>query len=70
MESRVAKHKYLRGGKSSILCQSSAPATKHMLDNPGVVVIDAIPRSAAGKMLRRELREMAKAQTQTTKAKL
>ncbi|KAK7691688.1 hypothetical protein QCA50_005088 [Cerrena zonata] len=49
MESRVAKHKYLRGG---------------------VVVIDAIPRSAAGKMLRRELREMAKTEMQKTKAKL
>lgn len=36
----------------------------------GVIVIDAIPRSAAGKMLRRELREMAKAELQKTKAKL
>ncbi|KAL0581335.1 hypothetical protein V5O48_000711 [Marasmius crinis-equi] len=39
MESKVAKHKYLRGG---------------------VVIIDAIPKSAAGKILRRELRERAK----------
>ncbi|KAJ7837303.1 AMP binding protein [Mycena leptocephala] len=38
-ESRVAKHKYLRGG---------------------VRVIDAVPKSAAGKILRRELRELAK----------
>ncbi|KAK7045638.1 hypothetical protein VNI00_007471 [Paramarasmius palmivorus] len=39
MESKVAKHKYLRGG---------------------VVLIDIIPKSAAGKILRRELRERAK----------
>ena len=39
VESRVAKHKQLRGG---------------------VVAIDAIPKSAAGKILRRELRERAK----------
>ncbi|KAJ7912038.1 AMP binding protein [Mycena leptocephala] len=38
-ESRVAKHKYLRGG---------------------VRVIDAVPKSAAGTILRRELRELAK----------
>ncbi|KAG8832077.1 hypothetical protein FRC17_002086 [Serendipita sp. 399] len=37
--SKVAKHKYLRGG---------------------VIVIDAIPKSAAGKILRKELRERAK----------
>ncbi|KLO18616.1 AMP binding protein [Schizopora paradoxa] len=37
--SRVAKHKFLRGG---------------------VIIIDAIPKSAAGKILRRELRERAK----------
>lgn len=39
IETRVAKHKFLRGG---------------------VVIIDAIPKSAAGKILRRELRERAK----------
>ncbi|KAF6760204.1 AMP binding protein [Ephemerocybe angulata] len=39
IESKVARHKFLRGG---------------------VVVIDAIPKSAAGKILRRELREAAK----------
>ncbi|CAL1711282.1 unnamed protein product [Somion occarium] len=39
IQSRVARHKYLRGG---------------------VIVIDAIPKSAAGKILRRELRELAK----------
>ncbi|KAJ4496672.1 AMP binding protein [Lentinula lateritia] len=39
MESKVARHKYLRGG---------------------VVAIGEIPRSAAGKILRRELRAMAK----------
>ncbi|KAI0079315.1 AMP binding protein [Panus rudis PR-1116 ss-1] len=41
VESRVAKHKFLRGG---------------------VVVVDVIPRSAAGKILRRELRDRAKAE--------
>ncbi|KAJ3896403.1 AMP binding protein [Lentinula edodes] len=39
MESKVARHKYLRGG---------------------VMAIGEIPRSAAGKILRRELRAMAK----------
>ncbi|KAG8765782.1 hypothetical protein FRC15_006748 [Serendipita sp. 397] len=37
--SKVAKHKYLRGG---------------------VIVVEAIPKSAAGKILRKELRERAK----------
>lgn len=41
IKSRVARHKYLRGG---------------------VVIIDAVPKSAAGKILRRELRERAKAE--------
>ncbi|KAJ7665922.1 AMP binding protein [Mycena polygramma] len=39
MESRVAKHKFLRGG---------------------VCIIGAVPKSASGKILRRELRELAK----------
>ncbi|PBK78482.1 AMP binding protein [Armillaria solidipes] len=39
MKSKVAKHKYLRGG---------------------VVTIDVIPKSAAGKILRRQLRDLAK----------
>ncbi|KAF8967926.1 AMP binding protein [Flammula alnicola] len=39
IQSKVARHKYLRGG---------------------VVVVDVIPKSAAGKILRRELRERAK----------
>ncbi|GJJ12620.1 hypothetical protein Clacol_006863 [Clathrus columnatus] len=39
IQSKVARHKYLRGG---------------------VVVVDAIPKSAAGKILRKELRELAK----------
>ncbi|KAJ7449083.1 AMP binding protein [Mycena galericulata] len=39
METKVAKHKFLRGG---------------------VGVIDVIPKSAAGKILRRELRDLAK----------
>ncbi|KIJ36336.1 hypothetical protein M422DRAFT_34299 [Sphaerobolus stellatus SS14] len=39
IQTRVAKHKYLRGG---------------------VVLIDTIPKSAAGKILRKDLRELAK----------
>ncbi|KAJ6582989.1 AMP binding protein [Mycena vulgaris] len=52
IETKVAKHKFLRGG---------------------VVVIDVIPKSAAGKILRRELRELAKkeaSQATPLKAKL
>lgn len=41
IQSKVARHKYLRGG---------------------VVVVEAIPKSAAGKLLRRQLREQAKAE--------
>ncbi|KAJ8514441.1 hypothetical protein ONZ45_g7997 [Pleurotus djamor] len=51
IESKVARHKFLRGG---------------------VVVIDVIPKSAAGKILRRQLRDLAKAEaeSQPIKAKL
>ncbi|KAJ6487695.1 AMP binding protein [Mycena sanguinolenta] len=41
METKVAKHKFLRGG---------------------VAVIDVVPKSAAGKILRRQLRDQAKAE--------
>ncbi|KAF5384518.1 hypothetical protein D9757_006442 [Collybiopsis confluens] len=46
METKVARHKYLRGG---------------------VVVIDEIPKSAAGKILRRELRELFKRESARSK---
>jgi len=53
IQSRVAKHKYLRGG---------------------CVVVDVIPKSASGKILRRELRDQAMkeiaAQSSAPKAKL
>ncbi|KAF8517346.1 AMP binding protein [Gautieria morchelliformis] len=52
IRTKVARHKYLRGG---------------------VVAVDTIPKSAAGKILRRELRELAKEDLQVTgsvKAKL
>lgn len=41
IKTKVAKHKYLRGG---------------------VRVIEAVPKSAAGKILRRQLRDLAKAE--------
>lgn len=49
VQSRVVKHKYLRGG---------------------ILVIDAIPKSAAGKILRKELRERAKKEMKEVEAKL
>ncbi|KAG9220628.1 hypothetical protein CCMSSC00406_0003727 [Pleurotus cornucopiae] len=51
IKTKVAQHKFLRGG---------------------VIVIDVIPKSAAGKILRRELRELAKVEmeNQPRKAKL
>ncbi|KAJ3980740.1 AMP binding protein [Lentinula detonsa] len=49
MESKVAKHKYLRGG---------------------VVVIGEVPRSAAGKILRRELRALATMEMEPAQSKL
>ncbi|KAJ6557879.1 AMP binding protein [Mycena capillaripes] len=49
METKVAKHKFLRGGVS---------------------VIEVIPKSAAGKILRRELRDLAKQERATLKSKL
>ncbi|KAJ7727010.1 AMP binding protein [Mycena maculata] len=48
METKVARHKFLRGG---------------------VGVIDIIPKSAAGKILRRELRDLAKQEALTTPVK-
>ncbi|GJE91446.1 acyl--CoA ligase [Phanerochaete sordida] len=50
VKSKLARHKYLRGG---------------------VIVVDAIPKSPAGKILRRELREQAKAEiAEAPRAKL
>lgn len=48
IKTKVAKHKYLRGG---------------------VVVVEAIPKSATGKILRKDLRALA-AKEQGSKAKL
>ncbi|CEL60419.1 hypothetical protein RSOLAG1IB_09625 [Rhizoctonia solani AG-1 IB] len=48
IQSKVAKHKFLRGGVS---------------------VIEAIPKSAAGKILRRQLRDLAKKELDTAKPK-
>ncbi|KAJ7449078.1 hypothetical protein B0H11DRAFT_1669599, partial [Mycena galericulata] len=44
MESKVARHKLLRGGHLIII----------------IIIIDMVPKSAAGKILRRELRDLAK----------
>ncbi|KAF8586519.1 acetyl-CoA synthetase-like protein [Ramaria rubella] len=41
---------------------------RHKYLRGGVVVVDAIPKSAAGKILRRELRELAKKDSQVTGA--
>lgn len=49
IKTKVARHKFLRGG---------------------VVIIDIVPKSAAGKILRRELRELAKQEVEAAKAKL
>ncbi|KAJ7109643.1 AMP binding protein [Mycena crocata] len=49
METKVARHKFLRGG---------------------VRIIDVIPKSAAGKILRRELRELAKQEVPLIKSRL
>ncbi|EIN06725.1 acetyl-CoA synthetase-like protein [Punctularia strigosozonata HHB-11173 SS5] len=43
---------------------------KHKYLRGGVVVIDVVPKSAAGKILRRELRERAKKELSEVKAKL
>ncbi|KAH8087865.1 AMP binding protein [Cristinia sonorae] len=43
---------------------------KHKLLRGGVVVVDAVPRSAAGKILRRELRDLAKREVAGVRAKL
>lgn len=46
VQSRVARHKFLRGG---------------------VVVIDVVPKSGAGKILRRQLRDRAKVEVNAAK---
>lgn len=58
LKDRVANYKLLRGGALlSVLVLK--PKTDWVLV-PGVVLIEAIPRSAAGKILRKDLRALAK----------
>ena len=57
IEGRVAKHKFLRGGACSFLLFRVFVLSNNCAS--GVVVIDAVPKSAAGKILRRQLRDRA-----------
>ncbi|KAG8720269.1 hypothetical protein FRC08_000705 [Ceratobasidium sp. 394] len=55
IQDKVAKHKYLRGGKLV-----SCPRKRYLTWIIGVCVIEAIPKSPSGKILRRQLRDLAK----------
>ncbi|TCD66542.1 hypothetical protein EIP91_001263 [Steccherinum ochraceum] len=71
----VVHGKAIKGEAASVFCQEvqrwiEPRVAKHKLLRGGVVVIGAIPRSAAGKILRRELRELAKREVSTARAKL
>jgi 4-coumarate--CoA ligase len=48
----------------------AARAARHKQLRGGVVTVDVIPKSASGKILRRELRERARAERADAKAKL
>ena len=67
LKDQVAHYKLLRGGKF-LACLSDIPGLTTL--PPGIEFVALIPRSAAGKILRKELRARANADGKKSKAKL
>lgn len=74
-EHTEAPRAYVVADRSKVLAeQIKAFVKEHMASykqlRGGVVFIDSIPKSPSGKILRKDLRAMAKAETRQKKAKL
>lgn len=67
MKGRVSHHKYLRGGTYPLLLAIRPLIITPMLAGfVGVVLVENIPRSPSGKILRRLLRERSAAEREDT----